>query len=206
MDDKLFLEHYGVPGMKWGRRKRQEEIAYRKKLTAILEKKSANREDTARFKYRNQPAAKRIVKTAASVTAQMVVRDALNAHLRGQKMGYNNKVTVGKKAGSIVARTATTVALNDALAKSASKRYTDDGRRVPGTKDHFMSKEKAIENGIKVASIATPYAGRAMGMKIASVRANRQANEDRFNRWGENVLAQKVSNVITLDSNDYKIY
>lgn len=205
MNDKLVLEHYGVPGMKWGHRKRQEEIAYRKKLTNILDAKTANKEDTKRFKYRNQPVAKRIVKTAASEAAQMVVRDALNAHLRGQKMGYN-KIVVGKKAGSIVARTATTVALNDALAKSASKRYTDDGGRVPGTKDHFISKETAIVQSIKIARIANPYAKRAIGMKAASMRANRQANEDRFNRWGENVLAQKVSNVITLDPNDYKIH
>jgi len=198
------LKHYGVLGMRWGRHK-QREADYRKKLTAIGKNKSVNREDAARFKYRNQHVAVRIGKTAASVTAQMVVGEVLRVYLTGRPAALDKK-SMEKRIIKIATTTATNVVINDTLAKSASKRYTDNGTKIRGTKNHLISKEKLMEIGIRTAMSLTPVARWAIATKASSVRAERARNEARCNQWGSRILAQKAGDVITLSSKDYKIY
>lgn len=208
------LQHFGVQGMKWGKRTRgalikvgsigairkigaagasakKNESDYQKKLTALNKNKSLQgTSDAARFQYRNQNVAKRFVKTAASLTAQMLIADAFSGKLP------TNKKDIAIKAAKIAALTTANVGISDALAKSASKRYTSEGERVKGTKNRLMTKEDGIEMGVGVA-VKAAYIGKwALGMKAKQVNASRARNEANFNRWGANILPQRVDNVV----------
>lgn len=186
------LTHSGVLGMKWGVRK-ENESAYRAKLSKIQGNKNINASDAKRFKYRNQSAAARITKTAASATAKVVVKEAFQKYLLGKQI---TKKDILRDITGIAISTASQVAIQDALAKSASKRYTNSGKRQPGTKDRILTKEDLIQTGIGVG-VKAAYVGVAVGgLKMAQVRAARQANEDQFNAWGRNILPQTVDNVI----------
>ena len=187
------LTHFGVQGMKWGKHKQREE-AYRQKLTNISKNRNVNGLDVRRFKYRNQNVAMRFGKTAASATAQMIIGDILT----GKIVTYPSmsKVEMAKKILKITSISAGSVVLNDALAKSASKRYTDKGRKVKGVKDRIITKEDAIEIGVKTAIQATQMASIMRKMKVAQASRNRARNEEIFNKWGGNILTERVDNVV----------
>lgn len=192
------LVHHGVIGMKWGVRK-EREMAYRQKLTAISKNSSVvGTSDEKRFKYRNQNIAKRVTKTAASGIAQMLIGDMMSGKLFRYTSMSKQELTreLTKKAITLTMTTAANVAVNDALAKSASKRYTDTGRRRKGTKEKFMTREDAVGLGVGTAVSAVPALGLVMGMKMSQANARRVNSENRFNSWGQNILSEKVDRVI----------
>lgn len=109
-----------------------------------------------------------------------------------------SKQEIAKKVAGIAAKTAANVAINDALAKSASKRYMDSGKRASGIKNRSFTKEDLIQTGITTASYAAPLVSWMAGTKLNKVRTNRRANEDRFNSWGKNILPQSVNRVVAV--------
>lgn len=199
------LSHHGILGMKWGVRKEQEK-AYRQKLTAIGKNKSvANTTDAKRFKYRNQSLGKRVAKTAATQVAQMLIGDIFNGNIQQyasmSKPELRKKLT--QKAISLAVTTSANVVIKDALAKSASNRYTNKGTRVKGTKDKFMTKEDAIEIGVGAAVSAVPIAGVVLRKTMRQADTERRKNEAAFNRWGQNILPEKVDKFVW-QSDDFK--
>lgn len=196
-----YLYHHGVKGMKWGvrrERNRNKELAYRKKLGSIIKNKNADPRDVKRFKYRNQSYGKRFAKTAASGMAQMLIGEMLTGSISkyGQMSKQQLKQELTKKALSLTATTAANVAIQDAMAKSASKRYTDSGSKVKGVKKRIVSKETIIEKSIGIAARAAPIVAFAGATKLSKVVADRKRNEENFKKWGANILPEKVDNVI----------
>lgn len=213
------LYHHGIKGQRWGVRRPQttldrlagrvnkakdKETAYRKKLTAITSRENINDSDRKRFEYRNQNLATRVGKTAAGVVAGRLVADVISGNVT--RYASMSKSDIAKELRSIAFSTAKNVVVKDALAKSAAKNYTNDGKRVKGKKDNrLITKEDAIEAGITAVSIAAPGLATVAGMKMNQARAKRAENEARFRSWGSNILDDKVSNIITISDNDWKV-
>ena len=204
------LQHFGVKGMKWGVRRSPEQEAksaarkkagedYRKKAVKVAANNSAQVSDRKRARYASQPAAARITKTAATLVAQTLIADTLTGNLGRYK--NMSKAQIAKKMAGLAATTAANVAVNDALAKSAMKNYTDKGAAVRGTKrsTKIVTKEDVITFGIGIGVSAARLGALVGGMKLSSAMRDRAANEARFNAWGQNVLPQKASEVLWTD-------
>lgn len=206
------LYHHGIKGQKWGVRRSQKtldrlagrinkakenEKAYRAKLTAITSHENINESDRKRFEYRNQNLVTRVGKTVTRVVAGRLVGDILTGRVK--YYSSMSKADIKRELSSIALSTAANVALSDRLAKSAAKNYTNDGKRVKGKKDNrLITKEDVIETSVGMAVYMAPAAAALAGMKIGQVRAEKAKNEARFRSWGQNILDDKVSNIITI--------
>jgi len=200
--DKPSLEslmHVGVLGMKWGQHK-QKEASYRQKLSNIQKNKNLNISDAKRFKDRNHSAAVRATKMASGIIAQKVITDVLLG--RGGKYLIKDPKYIAKMATDVAVRVAANMAVQDALAKSASKRYDDNGKKLRPS--GVITKEDLIEGGIKTAMIVAPIAARLGKMKMSQISKKHKQNEERFKSWGGNILPEKVNNVIW-NSDDHKM-
>lgn len=213
------LTHWGVKGMKWGVRRyqnkdgsltsagkkrysvgdfiqskkdeRKKEIS---KIRNIQKKqgKNLNYSDEKRLKYYKDPYVKRLGKAAASAAVQTVLSDIMTGKA-GQYSSMSKK-DVAKRVASILGSSASSVALNDYLAKSTLKRYSDSGKSTK--KSGVITKEDAIEIGISSAVNVAPVLSIVAQMKMSQVANKNRMNRERFEKWGGNILSQKVDNVV----------
>lgn len=217
------LYHHGVKGMKWGVRRSQavldrlagrirksqdDEKEYRNKLSAIQKNsKNIHRYDRELFKYRNANLGQRIVKTAGTAIASELISAYTSGRIKNPS--YFSKEELTKKFTKMAVSTAANVALNDALAKSAAKGYTSDGERVNGKKDRrLVTKEAAINSGVRTAVAVAPFVAAIGRMKLNQAMRTRAMNEARFKSWGQNILTDTVpdySNFVTIGPDDWKV-
>lgn len=178
---------------------RVNEKEYRKKLSNIVEanKKSRNKvikRDLMRIKYRNRNVISRVGRTASIEIGKMVVADFFT-NKGGFGLNYHNmsKAELSKKVVTLAGRTATSFAINEALAKSASNKYDDSGKRKH--KAGLIAREDVAEIGLHFARKVGPLVKWSIGMKAAQVRYRRAANEAAFERWGGRILTAKANNI-----------
>jgi hypothetical protein len=211
------LKHFGILGMHWGVRKSYEqahnkikkmnenEITYRQKLSNIQtsSKKQKNvaygtKQDIVRFKRRNKPLGIRVAKHVSRRIARTMIMDTLFMrdplyHLKG-KRGALFLANIGLGTG-------VNVALDDALAKSASKRYDDKGRQIKKTS--FLSKETKIEMGIKFGLGLSNSVSNFMAIKsaLANSAKDKEATDNILKKIGAAVfdLTPDSSGVYTYD-------
>lgn len=200
--------------MKWGVRRTPEELGhriskrinqhqkkeveFRKKLTKISKNRSiSGSEDERRFTYRNQKLPKRVAKTASAVASHMLVADMVSGNIHNySKMNKTELHKAMRKNASIFAgATIANVAIKDYTAKSASKRYTDQGKKIKRASKLF-DKEDIIEIGVHWAVNMAATLGVAMKIQYQRAQADRFKNEAMFKRWGENILSERVDDVI----------
>lgn len=208
------LAHFGIKGMKWGKRKasiseainnaKNKETEFRQKLSNIQKNKNVDYSDLKRFEYRNKHVASRITGTALSMVAHRLVSEVLTGRIgRYKKM---SKAQMAKEISSIAIRATASTAVQDALAKSASKRYEQSGKKVKGVKSRLITKEDAIETGVKVGMAAVNIGLFATKLKVAKAKVDRQRNEDRFKKWGANILPQKASDTVLWTDGNMSVF
>lgn len=190
------LYHKGVLGMKWHHHKAKEE-AYRSKLTAIstnLEKNGNNFQDAKRIKYRNQSVYARVGKTIGQSVASMLISDLITGRIKSY--GNMNKIEIAKKTLQLTKSAAVTLAMNEALAKSASNKYDNSGKQIKGKKNPFITREDAIANGIKLGMIAAPFAKAGLSIKAQQKNNIRRKNDAIYRSRGSNLLSDKTNSFV----------
>lgn len=198
------LKHYGKLGMKWGKitaKITSNETAFRDRLTKLENIKAikGGSSDYARFKYRNQDLSVRVAKTAKSLVAQLIVKEAISTFIFGKQPDLS-KAGITKQVLSLAKSTAIQVAYQDALAKSASNRYNKAATRlIKGSNKNArlnFTREDGIDLGVKTATKMVPYIQGIARMKLTAAVKKRRENEAIFDKWGANILPQKVDNVV----------
>lgn len=214
------LYHHGIKGQRWGirrfqnrdgsltalgRRKlqgmRDSEMAYRKKLSNITKNRNADPNDVKRFNYRNRSFAKRVTAQAATAAVSTIMGDILTGKYKSYAHMASSDIV--KRLKTIGLTTAANVIIEDALAKSASNRYTDSGKKKRGVKDRIVQKEDWIELGIGQAVKVAPSLAMIMTFQIAQANIRNAKYAADFEKWGQNILEAKLEDVV--EAADFKV-
>ena len=197
------LYHHGVKGMKWGvrrtpqqlghdikksmQKRKQDHLDYRRKMAKVSNNRYAHSSDKARAKY----AAKSMPAKVASVTFGVVFQRAILKGITGQSQAISKD-----EAKQIAKEVVKNMAINEAMGKSVSKKYDDQGKFVGKKKQGLYTREDLYTKAMTAATIAAPIAGRVAGMKYSKMKAERYANEQKFNAWKGNILEAKFDDIV----------
>lgn len=203
------IQHYGIPGMRWGIRKSPDVINREKqKMQAIARRGStaSRQSDITLAKRATSPLIQRTAKTSAVLIMNTLVGQSLTGNI--------SKLSNPKYAAKIVAQiagtTAANIAIENALAKSMAKNYTDSGRMKPGLKDRAITKQDSIAMAISAAPYVVTGIAAVSGMKLQQANATRSKNEQRFNDFANNsrILDAPISGLgeVIFSNSQYTIY
>lgn len=189
------LRHHGVKGMKWGVRR----ASYRNKLSNIVAKnKDDYGTDLKLIKQANEGLAKNVAKNAVRQATGMLLYDMFLGNTKSYSSMSKSELRkeLTKKALHFAAGVTAKTAKTEIYARSASKKFDDEGKRVKGKKNRTITKEVVANRAIETGMKAMPIINIAMKYKMAKVMQEREANEARFKSWGPNILTEKTDNVI----------
>lgn len=207
-NDELY--HYGVKGMKWGVRRARQNIQtkykvhkvknedYRAKMAKVAKNERAWETDRKLAKFASKSTTGKVTSTVATNTAKALVGRAIMGKLPQNKDEYM------QLAKQIAKQSAMDYATNEALAKSASKKYNNAGKALKKQKG-VVSREDVYQLGIGLAKAAYPLASHVAGMKYGQMKAQREANEAKFNAWGGRILEAKYDDIVGLSSDAWRI-
>ena len=116
-----------------------------------------------------------------------------------------SKAQWAKKFASIAALTTANTVVDDALAKSASKKYDNAGRYTGKHKNALLTREDALQTAVIVASSTAPVLGLAMGVKMGQAKRERAKNEAAFKSMGGRILEEKAGLYVNIPDDKWKI-
>lgn len=204
------LYHYGVKGMRWGVRRARQSVqtkhkeykakneAYRVKMEKVAKNESAWESDRKLAKYASKSTAGKVASTVATNTAKALVGRAIIGKIPQNKDEYM------QLAKQIAKQSAADYATNEVLSKSVSKKYNNAGRSLKKQKG-VVSREDVYQLGLGMAKAAYPLASHIAGMKYGQMKAQRAANEAKFNAWGGRILEAKYDDIVGLSSDSWRI-
>ena len=188
-------------------RHRDNELAYRKKMSKIAKRSYNNVNDVSLAEYRSKSLGKRMLTSARTAIIQTMFMDFVT----DKDYRTMSKDDIAKRLTKIGAATVAGTALNDTLAKSVSKKYDDEGKfdRTKGKrKGQFDATKEAwisagVQNAVSAAVLFGPQLYATLAMKAYKLNQERAQYQADFERWGGRILEAKLEDVIEVT--DFKV-
>lgn len=205
------LVHYGVKGMRWGVRKKVDNItnadkAYRTKMKNISSNKNAHADDRKVAKFQSQSHTKKVATIVGKAIAEEVIKDAIKGDVAKYKdRSSKDWFEVGK---NIAAKSAKEYVFNEAVGRSVASKYNSDGTSKSGKDNKYaiMTRETAATHAYAIGKATYPFASRVAGMKYSQMKYERQKNESKFKSWGGRIIEAPVyDNIVDLNRHEYRV-
>ena len=200
------LQHHGIKGQKWGVRRFQNKNGsltprgrqrYSGDERRAQMKKIAKRKDIRESDKRTaQYASKKLPARVASAVSGAVVRGVLTDIIKNGGVSPETVKSIAKSA-------AMNFAEQELRAMSVSAKYDKDGKG--DNSKGIMSREDVASYAFHMTKVASPYLAKGMATKYSKVKAEREANQRRFEEWGGRILEQSFDSIVNLSSDDYRI-
>lgn len=189
------LKHYGVLGMKWGKRKTKPINEYRQKAKKIAKKEEYNGNVgiSKRAKWAAQSTQGKIFRSAMVSTFKTSMNNAMFGRPLLQKSDIK----------SIIGQTAEIYAYNEVTSRMTMKKYDDNGRRI--TKRKLIETEDLIEPIYSTAKLAASFGKYAAFKKLSEVQKDIDKKKANFDKWGGNILDMKYSDFGKVLYSDEKV-
>lgn len=203
----IYMQHYGVKGMRWGVRKKVSGAVSRMRKgdadtrarAKKIASKASHKYDKMLSAYRANSLQKRLGSQMAGQVFTALIKDFKKNGYDFKKVAamYKNspKKVVAAKVGLIAAKTIAETVIKDRMAKNVQKRYTAEGKRAG---KRYKSGQLTPEQKFAYARIAARVATRltVAGVKIHQEVKAQKASQGPFENFGQALLSD--GNIIDL--------
>lgn len=184
-----YLEHFGILGMKWGRRKAKRQV-YKNKLNKISENKNhiTTGNERSAISYAKGSVGKKAARSIATSVVHTIMSDFMTGRIN---YGSMNKAQIASKLVSVAGLAGVHAVSKNAEAKLYSKKYNEQGNRKQNV-NKYLSRYDVAAVSVGVAGNMAPVIHSIAHMKLRDATLNRMSNQDKFRKWGGNILSEKA--------------